>query len=146
MLCNDRFIHRQICNIKPEDMATIRFKELLAKLAFVDNNFIICVIFVLCLSCFRLCSLLPCGKGLTYWLLFVMFNCVFVTFPCGILGLVWYLIVSIPDIRHLSYFKLRETMLTWRRHVERSSYAVRTTCNIQIVFVNGIIKYYSSSR
>ena len=26
------------------------------------------------------------GKGLTLWLLFVMFNCVFVTFPFGILG------------------------------------------------------------
>ena len=25
-------------------------------------------------------------KGLTSWLSFVMFNCVFVTFPCGILG------------------------------------------------------------
>ena len=37
------------------------------------------------------------GKGLTSWHLFVMFNCVFVTFPCGILGQVWYLIVSIPD-------------------------------------------------
>ena len=33
-----------------------------------------------------------------------MFNCVFVTFPCGILGQVWYLIVSIPDLCHLSYF------------------------------------------
>ena len=29
---------------------------------------------------------------------------VFVTFPCGILGQVWYLIVSIPDLCHLSYF------------------------------------------
>ena len=28
----------------------------------------------------------PAGKGLTSWLLFVIFNCVFVTFPCGILG------------------------------------------------------------
>ena len=28
----------------------------------------------------------------------------FVTFPCGILGQVWYLIVSIPDCCHLSYF------------------------------------------
>ena len=27
--------------------------------------------------------------------LVVMLNCVFVTFPCGILGQVWYLIVSI---------------------------------------------------
>ena len=26
----------------------------------------------------------PAGKGLTSWLLFVMFNCVFVTFPCDI--------------------------------------------------------------
>ena len=40
----------------------------------------------------------PAGKGLTSWLLFVMFNCVFVTFTCGILGQVWYLIVSIPDL------------------------------------------------
>ena len=33
----------------------------------------------------------------------VMLNCVFVTFQCGILGQVWYLIVSIPDLCHLSY-------------------------------------------
>ena len=32
--------------------------------------------------------------------------CVFVTFPCGILGQVWYLIVLIPDLCHLSYFKI----------------------------------------
>ena len=44
-------------------------------------------------------------KGLTSWLLYVMFNCVFVTFPCGILGQVWYLIVSIPDLCRLSYFE-----------------------------------------
>ena len=46
----------------------------------------------------------PAGKGLASWLLFVMFSCVFVTFPFGILGQVWYLIVSIPDICRLSYF------------------------------------------
>ena len=46
----------------------------------------------------------PAGKGLTSWLLFVVFNCVFVTFQCGILGQVWYLIVLIPDLCHLSYF------------------------------------------
>ena len=49
---------------------------------------------------------LPAVKGLTSWLSFVMFNCVFVTFPCGILGQAWYLIVSIPDLCHLSYFTL----------------------------------------
>ena len=46
----------------------------------------------------------PAGKGLPSWLSFVIFNCVFVTFPCGILGQEWYLIVLIPDLCHLSYF------------------------------------------
>ena len=37
-------------------------------------------------------------------LLFVMSNCDFVTFPCGVLGQVWYLIVLISDLCRLSYF------------------------------------------
>ena len=44
------------------------------------------------------CLVSPAGKGLISWLSFVMFNCVFITFPCGILCKVWYLIVSIPDL------------------------------------------------
>ena len=44
----------------------------------------------------------PAGKWLTSWLLFVMFNRVFVTFPCGILGHMYYLIVSIPELCRLS--------------------------------------------
>ena len=55
-------------------------------------------------------SLLHCGhllgKGLTSWQLFVMFNCDFVTFPCGILGQVWFLIVLIPDLCRLSTLKV----------------------------------------
>ena len=43
-------------------------------------------------------------KELSSGLLFVMFNCVLVSFPCGILGQVWYLTVSIPERCHLSYF------------------------------------------
>ena len=46
----------------------------------------------------------PEGKRLTYWLLFVMFFFYFVIFPFGILGQVWYLIVSIPDPCCLSNF------------------------------------------
>ena len=53
----------------------------------------------------------PAGKGLTSWLLFVMFNCVFVTFPCNFLGQVWYLLVSNHDICCLSYFTLKSCML-----------------------------------
>ena len=37
-------------------------------------------------------------------LLYMVFSCVFVTFSCGVLCQVWYLIVSIPDICLLSYF------------------------------------------
>ena len=48
----------------------------------------------------------PAWKGLTSWLLSVMFNCVFVSFPCGIIGQVWYLIVLIHDICQLSYFDI----------------------------------------
>ena len=32
--------------------------------------------------------------------------CIFVTFPSGILGRVWYLIVSFPDLCHLSSLML----------------------------------------
>ena len=63
--------------------------------------------FVLFMSCvchaFIAALWSPAGEGLTSLLSFVMFNCVFVTFPCGILGQVWYLIESIPDLCHLSY-------------------------------------------
>ena len=52
------------------------------------------------------------GKGLTSWLSFVMFNCVFVTFPCGILGQVWYFIVLIPDLCRLSYFYNKTSSLS----------------------------------
>ena len=46
----------------------------------------------------------PAGKGLASWLLLVMFIVFFITFPCGILGQVWYLIDSFPDLCLLSYF------------------------------------------
>ena len=57
----------------------------------------VCYVYVsICLYVF--CALWsPAGKGLTSWLSFVVSNCHFVTFPIGVLGQVWYLIVSIPD-------------------------------------------------
>ena len=41
------------------------------------------------------------GKGLTSWLSFVMFYCVLSL--SHVVSWVWYLIVSIPDLFHLSY-------------------------------------------
>ena len=70
---------------------------------------LLCFCSVLCLLC--LCARLficalwsPAGKGLTSWLSFVVSGCEFGTFPIGILGQVWYLIVSIPDLCTLTYF------------------------------------------
>ena len=53
--------------------------------------------------CYFCIVFVPAGKGLTSWHSFVVLNCVIVTFPFGILGQVWYLIVSIPDLCPLSY-------------------------------------------
>ena len=50
------------------------------------------IIFVICVSCFTVLSIL-CSIAVTYWeradllaLLYVMFSCVYVTFPYGVLG------------------------------------------------------------
>ena len=64
----------------------------------------LCLVFVMFLRLFIAALWSPAGKELTSWLLCVMFNCVVVTFPCGILGQVEYLIVSIPYLCKLSYF------------------------------------------
>ena len=70
----------------------------------MDHLCYLCLVFVMLLHLFIAAFWSPVGKGLIPWLLYVMLNCVFVTFPCGILGHVWYLIVSIPNLCHLSYF------------------------------------------
>ena len=68
---------------------------------FMDHFCYLCFVFVM-LSCLFIAALCPlAGKGLTFWLSFAMFYCVFVTFPCDILGQVWDSIVSIPDLGHL---------------------------------------------
>ena len=57
------------------------------------------------------CLFLNCSLEVTCWeradllaFLCVMFSSVFVIFPYGVLGQVWYLIVSIPDRCLLPYF------------------------------------------
>ena len=72
----------------------------------MDHLCYLCLVFVMLMSLCTPALRSPAGKGLTSWLLFVMFNCVFITFPFGILGRVWYLILSISDLCRLSYFKV----------------------------------------
>ena len=70
----------------------------------MDHLCYLCLVFVMLSRLFIAALWSPAWKWLTTWPTFVMFNCVFVTFKCSILALVWYLIVSIPDLCHLSYF------------------------------------------
>ena len=64
----------------------------------------LCFVFVMLSRLFIAALWSPAGKGLTSWLFFEMSNCDIVTFPCGILCQVWYLLVLIPGLRRLSYF------------------------------------------
>ena len=75
----------------------------------MDHLCYLCLLFVMLQRLFITALWSPAGKCLTSWLLFVMFNCVFVTFPCGILGQVWYLIVLIPDLCCTAYFYKMQT-------------------------------------
>ena len=62
---------------------------------------------LLALVCVFICALWsPAGKELTFWLLFVVSNCEVVFFPISILGQVWFLIVSIPDLCTLSFISI----------------------------------------
>ena len=51
------------------------------------------------------CLVVTCWERADLLLLVDGVYCIFVTFPCGILGKVWYSIVSFPDLCLLSYFK-----------------------------------------
>ena len=67
----------------------------------MDQLCYLCIVFVMLSRLFIAALRLPVRKGLSSWLSFMMFNCVFVISPCGILGQVWCLIA---DLCHLSYF------------------------------------------
>ena len=72
------------------------------------------IMFRICL-CYAVLSV-PCNLVITCWkkagflvLFCVMFSCVFVTFLYGVMGQVWYLIVSIPDICLLDVISVMES-------------------------------------
>ena len=72
----------------------------------MDHLCYLCLVFIMLSHPFIAALWSHAGKGLTFWLSFAMFNCVFVTFPCSILGQMWYLIASIHDLCHISYFNV----------------------------------------
>ena len=88
----------------------------------VDHFCYICLVFFLRLFIATLWS--PAGKKLTSWRWFVMSNCELVTFPCGILGQVWYLI---PDLCHLYYF----VFLSCYVHISGFMYPILTLLGLE---------------
>ena len=67
--------------------------------------FLFCLVFALFCARLFICALWsPAGKGLTSWLSFSVSSVSLCHFPIGILGQVWYLIVSIPDLCTITYF------------------------------------------
>ena len=61
--------------------------------------FFLCLVFHI-----HWCLVVTCWERADLLALVGDVNCTFVTFPCGILGQVWYLIVSFPDLCRISYF------------------------------------------
>ena len=72
--------------------------------SFVAHLCYLCLVFAMLARLFIAALWSPVGKGPLALVCDV--HCDFVTFPFGILGHVWYLIVSIPDPCCLSYFAL----------------------------------------
>ena len=57
------------------------------------------------------CLVITCWERTDLLALVGDVNCICVTFPCGILGQAWYLIVSFPDLCLLPYVVF--VMLSW---------------------------------
>ena len=70
----------------------------------MDHFCYLCFVFVM-LSCLFVAALWsPAGKGLALGSLMCGVLLCFVTFPCDVLGWVWYLFVSISDLCLHTYF------------------------------------------
>ena len=70
----------------------------------MDHLCCLCLVFVMLSHLFIVALWSPAGKRAEFLALVCDIYCDFVTFPCGILCQVWYLIVTIPDHCPVSYF------------------------------------------
>ena len=68
----------------------------------MDHLCFLCLVFLMLWRLFIVALWSPAGKGLTSWLLLVMFIVFLLLSHPGILDQVWYSIVSFPDLCHLS--------------------------------------------
>ena len=72
----------------------------------MDHLCFLCLVFLMLWHPEHCCLVVTCKEWADFLALVGDVYCIFVTFRCGILGQVWYLIVSFPDLCGLSYFKL----------------------------------------
>ena len=89
---------------------------------------------------------MSCSLLFTCWeradllaLLYEMFSCVFVTFPYGVLGQVWYLIVSIPDLCILPYFlerKIRCNTLLLLEYLQEITEAIGNGKDVGVIYLD----------
>ena len=84
----------------------------------MDHLCYLCLVFLILLRLFiaALYIVVTCWERADFLAPVGDIYCIFVTFPSGILGQLWYLIVSFPDLCRLSYFvflsSLERTSLT----------------------------------
>ena len=64
--------------------------------------------------------------------------CIFVTFPCGILSVVWYLIVSLPDLCRLSYFNSKKD----QKLVSKTNYHLMQVKSIAECSKGSILQFF----
>ena len=98
-----------------------------------------CLCFCLCL-CHTVLSV-PCslvvistGRPDLLAILCLMFSCAFVTFPYGVLGQRWYLIVSISDLCILPYFQYQQKIICVSFVLNSADMTVRIPWNRESLF------------
>ena len=101
---------------------------------FVDHFCYLCLVFVMHSRLFIAALWSPAGKELTSWLLFVMFNCIFVAFQCSILGQVWYLIEKISDLCRIFYLDSLQPPVNYFTDVQRRYFFCRSFVFLLLFF------------
>ena len=105
----------------------------------MTNKGFVCLVFLMLSRLFIAALWSRAGKGLTSLILLVMFIVFFFTFPCGILGQVWYLIVSFPDLCRLSYFDTSLTTNNKNNSVEMLAISLKTVI-LRYIFPSTIVR------
>ena len=94
---------------------------------FFCGSFVSCV--SLAFASVRCCLVVACWERADLLALVCGVCCVFVAFQCEVLGQVWYLIVSFPDLCCFSYFQLKN-------QTERFFFAPKRNLHITAVYLN----------